>query len=152
MRDWWNLKSSERGVALAQQFAQLKDWEARYGRLIELGRAMVRLSESEKSDDLLVKGCQARVWLKASRLPDGRIEFLADSDALITKGLVALLLQFYSHLMPSEILKAQPEFIEEIGLRGHLSPSRANGLNSMIKQIKYYAMAFELKRPLGTES
>ena len=98
-----------------------------------------------KIDDLKVQGCQSQVWLKAELNAEGKIQFLADSDALITKGLVSLLVLFFDNLTPEEIIKAQPKFIEEIGLRNHLSPSRANGLLSMIKQIKFYGMAYKIK-------
>lgn len=126
---------------LVQQFKDLK-WEERYQLIIQKGKELEALPDSEKSDDLKVKGCQSQVWLKADLTPEGKIRFRADSDALIVKGLIAILLQAYSNRTPQEILALQPDFVKEIGLDTHLSPSRANGLFAMIKQIKYYAVAF----------
>lgn len=126
---------------LVQQFKDLK-WEERYQLIIQKGKELEALPDSEKSDELKVKGCQSQVWLKADLTPEGKIRFRADSDALIVKGLIAILLQAYSNRTPQEILALQPDFVKEIGLDTHLSPSRANGLFAMIKQIKYYAVAF----------
>ncbi len=124
-------------------FADCKDWEARYKRIIELGKKLEALPEEFKTEDLKVKGCQSQVWLKADLNSEGLVTFRADSDALIVKGLVYLLVHFYSERRAEEILALQPKFIENIGLAEHLSPSRANGLMAMIKQIKYYASAFQ---------
>ena len=124
-------------------FQNLPNWEDRYKKIIQLGRSLPDMPEELKTDDLKVKGCQSQVWLHADLDADGHVVFQADSDALIVKGLLALLLKYYSNEPPKEILEAQPEFVGEIGLQNHLSPSRANGLHAMIKQIKYYATAFQ---------
>jgi cysteine desulfuration protein SufE len=127
------------------EFAGLAGWEERYKKLIELGKALPHLPDAKKSEDYKVKGCQSQVWIHAS-MKDGRVIFEADSDALLVRGLVALLLRVYSDATPKEILETQPDFVKEIGLESKLSPSRANGLFSMIKQMKYYAMAFSFRR------
>lgn len=119
------------------------DWELKYLKIIELGKLWPGMSEDEKNDDLKVKGCQSQVWLKATLLDDGRISFKGDSDALLVKGLVALVLSVFNEETPSNILKFEPYFLKDIGLDTGLSPSRSNGLYSMIKQIKYYATAYE---------
>ncbi len=121
----------------------LQSWEERYKAIIALGKQMKPFPEEFKTDDLKVKGCQSQVWIKADLTADGRVEFLADSDALIVKGLVALLLSVYSGQTPQQILANPPEFIKELGFANYLSPNRANGLYAMVKQIQYYALAFE---------
>lgn len=127
---------------LIQDFKNIVSWEDRYKRIIEMGRELAPFPEFLKTDDLKVKGCQSQVWLHA-RLDDRqRIQFQADSDALIVKGLIAVLLRIYSNRTPQEILDTEPDFIRELGLESHLSPSRANGLYAMVKQIKYYALAY----------
>lgn len=133
---------AERQKQIVAEFQSLTDWEDRYKKLIELGKALPDLPEGKKSDDFKVKGCQSQVWMHA-RLEDGRVKFEADSDALLVRGLVALLLRVYSDATPAEILSTPPDFVKEIGLESKLSPSRANGLFSMIKQMKFYAMAFQ---------
>jgi cysteine desulfuration protein SufE len=110
-----------------------------------MGRSLEQLPEEFKIEDLQVKGCQSQVWLKAELTSDGRIKFLADSDALIVKGLIAILLRIYSSHTPAEILAISPDFIGELGFATNLSPSRANGLVAMIKQIKFYALAYSAK-------
>jgi cysteine desulfuration protein SufE len=132
----------ERQRQIVAEFSNLKDWEERYKKLIELGKSLPDLPDAKKIEDYKVKGCQSQVWIHAS-LRDGRVIFEADSDALLVRGLVALLLRAYSEATPAEILSTPPEFVKEIGLESKLSPSRANGLFSMIKQIKFYAMAFQ---------
>ena len=124
------------------EFAGLSDWEARYKKLIELGKALPELPESKKLEDFKVKGCQSQVWIHA-RLDDGKVIYEADSDALLVRGLVALLLRVYSGAAPAEIIQTPPDFVKEIGMENKLSPSRANGLFSMIKQMKFYAMAYQ---------
>lgn len=124
------------------EFSQLTNWEDRYKKIIELGKALPELPAEKKVEDAKVKGCQSQVWILA-RLDGDKIVFEADSDALIVRGLVALLLRLYSHATPMEILSTPPEFIQAIGLESKLSPSRANGLLAMIKQMKFYAMAFQ---------
>lgn len=118
------------------------DWEKKYEKLIELGKKWQGLPEEERVEDLKVKGCQSQVWIKAE-FKDGKIEFLGDSDALIVRGLVAMILSVYSGESPEMILKTEPSFIKVLGFDTGLSPSRTNGLFSMIKQIKYYATAFQ---------
>ena len=126
---------------IVEEFSIFTDWMDKYEYLIELGRSLPIIEEEEKQESNLIKGCQSRVWLGAS-FKDGRVYFKADSDAIITKGIVSLLIRVYSGRTPAEILQADLEFINQIGLQDNLSPTRANGLLSMIKQIKYYAMAF----------
>jgi cysteine desulfuration protein SufE len=128
---------------IVEEFSQITNWEDRYRRIIELGKQMPDMPEILKIEDIKVKGCQSQVWLHAHLDDDGQIIFQADSDALIVKGLIALLLRVYSDATADEILTTQPDFIATIGLAGNLSPSRANGLFAMVKQIKYYATAFK---------
>lgn len=128
---------------LAEEFVEINIWEDRYKALVRWGKELESLSDNEKSDDLKVKGCQSQVWLKAE-LVDGHVKFRADSDAILVKGLLALILSIYSDKKPEEILKLTPEFLRDLGLEKHLSPNRANGVLAMIKQIFYYAQAFLL--------
>lgn len=130
---------------LTKQFTNLADWTDRYALLIDMGKSLPKLEDDEKSEKLLIKGCQSRVWIKAE-LREGRVYFRADSDAVITKGLAALLLQVFSGQTPQTILDTPVDFLDQIGLKEHLSPTRSNGLNDMIKQIKLYALAFNLKK------
>jgi cysteine desulfuration protein SufE len=132
----------ERQDKVFAQFQSLGDWEDRYKKLIEIGKRLPELPVEKKTDDVLVKGCQSQVWMHA-RLENGLVVFEADSDAILVRGLVALLLEVYSRATPEEILATPPDFVKDIGLESKLSPSRANGVFSMIKQIKYYAMAFQ---------
>jgi cysteine desulfuration protein SufE len=136
-----SLSLIERQKSIVREFEGLKDWEDRYKKIIELGKALPDLPPEKKLDDFKVKGCQSQVWMYA-RMSDGKIFFEADSDALLVRGLVALLLRIYSDAKPSEVLSTPPDFVKELGFETKLSPSRANGLYSMIKQMKYYAMAF----------
>lgn len=130
---------------IVEEFSQLPGWEERYRRIIDLGKELKPLSEEFKTEDLKVKGCQSQVWIHAELNSKNQVVFTADSDALIVKGLIALLLKVYSEQTPEFILKTQPDFISELELGSHLSPSRANGLFAMIKQIKFYALAFQSK-------
>lgn len=132
----------DRQKEIVAEFSSLNDWEDRYKKLIELGKALPDLPDGKKQEDFKVKGCQSQVWMHA-RLDGDRVVFEADSDALLVRGLVALLLRVYSNATPQEILETPPDFVKEIGLESKLSPSRANGLFSMIKQMKFYAMAFQ---------
>ena len=134
----------ERQQAVVKEFAALNDWEERYKKLIEIGKSLAELPDAKKTEDSKVKGCQSQVWMHA-HVEDGKIVFEADSDALLVRGIVALLLRVYSNATPAEIISAAPDFVKEIGLESKLSPSRANGLYSMIKQMKFYAMAFQVK-------
>ncbi len=135
---------AQRQAAVVAEFQSLSDWEDRYKKLIEIGKALPDLPDAKKLEDFKVKGCQSQVWMHA-RLEDGKVVFEADSDALLVRGLVALLLKVYSNATPKEILETPPDFVKDIGLESKLSPSRANGLFSMIKQMKFYAMAFQAR-------
>ena len=128
---------------IVNDFKKFEAWEKKYEHLIALGKSLNTLPESEHKDELKVKGCQSQVWIK-SELKDGRVYFQGDSDALLVKGLVALVLSIYSGETPQDIIKFEPLFLKEIGLDSGLSPSRSNGLFSMIKQVKYYAVAYEI--------
>ena len=127
-----------------EEFSDLTDWMDKYQMLIDLGNDLSELDEKYKNDSNLIDGCQSRVWLQCDYV-DGRLIFTADSDALITKGIIALLIQVLSGHTPQEILDADLYFIDKIGLRQHLSPTRSNGLLSMVKQIKNYAIAYKAK-------
>lgn len=129
---------------IIEEFSGLSDWMDRYAYIIELGNQLPEFPESAKSPTNLIEGCQSRVWIDANLLPDGRIEFRADSDALIVKGIVALLMRVLNHRTPDEILGADLYFIDAIGLQEHLSPTRSNGLVAMVRQINDYARAFKL--------
>ena len=130
--------------SIVQDFKSFTDWEERYKHLIDLGKQMPAMDEAQKVPANLVKGCQSQVWIHAD-LKDDKILFQADSDASIVKGIIALLVGVYSGSTPDEILSTKPTFLEDIGLREHLSMSRANGLNSMMKQISFFAMAYKAK-------
>jgi cysteine desulfuration protein SufE len=129
---------------IIDEFSMFDDWMQRYEYLIEIGKSLPQISESFKKDENLIKGCQSKVWLHAE-LDNGIVIYTADSDAILTKGIIALLLRVFSNQTPANILEAEPFFIDEIGLKEHLSPTRANGLVSMIKQIKLFALAYQTK-------
>ena len=124
------------------EFSDFTDWMDKYQLLIDLGNELTPLDERYKNEDNLINGCQSRVWIQAD-YHDGLVYFSAESDALIVKGLIALLLRVFSGHTPQEILDAELYFIDEIGLRDHLSPTRSNGLLAMVKQIRVYALAFK---------
>ncbi|MDP2890210.1 MAG: SufE family protein [Bacteroidota bacterium] len=126
---------------IVEEFSAFEDWMDKYGYLIELGNELKDLDPKDKIDQYIIKGCQSRVWL-VSDFQDGKIIFRGESDAVIVKGLVALLLRVVSNRTPQEILNNELFFIDEIGLKQHLSPTRSNGLLAMIKQIKLYAVAY----------
>ena len=134
----------EKQQELIDDFAFFSDWEQKYEYIIDLGKELKGLPEEKKKEDILIKGCQSQVWLDAE-LRDGKIFFLADSDGILPKGIISLLVGVYSGHTAEEILAADFDFISKIGLQEFLSPSRANGLASMIKQIKFYAVAYQLK-------
>ena len=136
----------ENEAAILDEFYSLDDWMDRYDYLIELWKSLPLIDEQFKTDQYVITGCQSKVWLRAV-FQDGKVFYTADSDAVITRGIVALLIRVLSGQPPDEILKAELEFIDQIGLRDHLSPTRSNGLNSMIKQMKLYAKVFKLKAP-----
>lgn len=127
-----------------EEFGDFEDWMDKYQLLIDLGNEQAPLDEKYKTDQNLIEGCQSRVWLQADIL-DGKIVFQAESDALIVKGIIALLIKVLSGHTPDEILNSNLYFIEKIGLKDHLSPTRSNGLLSMVKQIRLYALAFKSK-------
>lgn len=129
---------------IIEEFSVLDEWMDKYNHLIELGRQIPELDPADRKEEYLIQGCQSRVWLKAE-LQDGRVRYFADSDAIITKGIAALLIRVLDNHTPAEILGAELLFIRETGLQEHLSPTRSNGLVSMLKQMKYYALAFQTK-------
>ncbi len=127
---------------IVDEFEMFEDWMQRYEHMIELGKSLPLLEEKYKIADILTKGCQSKVWVHAE-LQGDRLVFTADSDAIITKGIIAILVRAYSNQHPKDIIEADTAFIDEIGLKEHLSPTRANGLVSMIKQLKMYAVAYQ---------
>lgn len=127
------------------EFCDFDDWLDRYQLLIDLGSEQEPLPVECKTDNNLIEGCQSRVWLQADYI-DGKVHFRAESDAMIVKGIVSLLIKVYSSRTPDEILDNEPYFVEAIGLKEHLSPTRSNGLVAMIKQMKLYALAFKAKQ------
>lgn len=129
---------------LIEDFSFFEDWTQRYEYMIELSKGLEKMDEQMKNDKNIIKGCQSKVWLHAE-LNEGKIKFLADSEAIITRGIIAILLTIFNNRTPQEIIESDTNFIEKIGLKEHLSPNRANGLYSMIKQIKFYAIAFNKK-------
>lgn len=129
---------------IVDEFSMFDDWMQRYEYIIELGKSLPLIDEKYKTDKNTIKGCQSKVWVHAEE-QDGKVVFTADSDAILTKGIIAILIRTFSNHSPQEILEANTDFIDEIGLKEHLSPTRANGLVSMIKQIKLYALAFQNK-------
>lgn len=137
------LSVQQRTAEVLQKFSQLPTWEDKYRKIIEMGRLLEPMETELKTEENLVKGCQSQVWLWAALTPDEKVKIKGDSDALIVKGLVSILLQVYSNSTPQEILQNPPDFIGELGFKENLSQSRANGLFSMIKQIRNYALAFD---------
>ena len=129
---------------IIDEFSMFDDWMDRYEYIIDLGKSLPLINADLKLDENLIKGCQSKVWLH-SDLQNDKLIFTADSDAILTKGIVALLLRVYSDQRAEDILAADTKFVDEIGLKEHLSPTRANGLVSMIKQIKMYAIALQAK-------
>ena len=135
---------------IIEEFSDFDDWMDKYQLLIDIGSEQEPLPEQYKTEQNLIDGCQSRVWLQADYI-DGKIHFQAESDALIVKGIVTLLIRVLSDHTPDEILEADLHFINDIGLTEHLSPTRSNGLLAMLKQMKLYAMAFKASSPKGTE-
>lgn len=129
---------------IVEEFSMFDDWMDRYALLIELGNSLEKLDEKSKVESNLIVGCQSRVWLQAEYV-DGKVVFKAESDAVIVKGIIALLIKVLSNRTPDEIINTDLYFIEKIGLKENLSPTRSNGLVSMIKQIRFYAMAYRAK-------
>ncbi|MGH2666563.1 SufE family protein [Flavobacterium sp.] len=130
---------------IVDEFSMFDDWDERFQYVIDLGKSLPLIEEKYKIEENTIKGCQSKVWVHAEQ-NNGNIVFTADSDAIITKGIIAILVRTFSNQSPKEILEADTKFIDEIGLKDHLSPTRANGLVSMIKQIKMYALAFQAKQ------
>lgn len=133
---------------IVEEFSMFDDWMDRYALLIELGNSLEKLDEKSKVESNLIVGCQSRVWLQADYV-DGKVVFKAESDAVIVKGIIALLIKVLSDRTPDEIINTDLYFIEKIGLKENLSPTRSNGLVSMIKQIRFYAMAYKAKELAG---
>ena len=129
---------------LVDEFAMFDDWMQRYEYMIDLGKSLPLIDEKNKTDDNIIKGCQSKVWLDA-QLKGDKMVFSADSDAIITKGIIAVLIRSFNNQTPTAILNANTDFIDQIGLKEHLSATRANGLNSMIKKLKLYATAYQAK-------
>lgn len=127
---------------IVDEFSMFDDWMQRYEYMIELGKSLPLIDEQYKIDENIIKGCQSKVWVHAE-MKDDKIRFTADSDAIITKGIIAILIRVFSDQHPKDIIEADMDFIDEIGLKEHLSPTRANGLVSMIKQLKMYAIAYQ---------
>ncbi len=137
------MEEIEEGII--EEFALFDDWMDKYEHIIGLGKELPLIEEELKSDDLLIKGCQSRVWLHA-KMENGKVIFTADSDAIITKGIISLLIRVLSGQTPDAIINTDLTFIEYIGLKEHLSPTRSNGLVSMVKQMKLYALAFRTQQ------
>jgi cysteine desulfuration protein SufE len=127
---------------IVDEFSMFDDWDERFQYIIDLGKGLPLIDEKYKVEENTIKGCQSKVWLHAEQ-NDGKLVFTADSDAIITKGIIAVLIRAFSNQNAKDILEANTDFIDQIGLKEHLSPTRANGLVSMIKNIKMYALAFE---------
>jgi len=130
---------------IVDEFSMFDDWMQRYEYIIDLGKNLPLIQEEFKTEDNIIKGCQSKVWLQGEQ-NDDKIVFTADSDAILTKGIIAILIRVFSNQKSSDILNADMDFIDKIGLKEHLSPTRANGLVSMIKNIKMYALAFDAKK------
>lgn len=133
----------ERQQEITEEFADISDWMDRYGYIIDLGNALEPLPEELKTPDRLIEGCQSRVWLDATMDDNGLVHFRADSDAIIVKGIISMLVSVLDGQKPDDILGADLHFIDEIGLSRHLSPTRSNGLVAMVKQMRVYALAFK---------
>ncbi|MEZ4801390.1 MAG: SufE family protein [Gelidibacter sp.] len=127
---------------IIDEFSMFEDWEERYQYMIDLGKTLPLIDEQYKTEENIIKGCQSKVWVHA-KMEDDKVVFTADSDAIITKGIIAILIRVFSNQHPKDIIEADTNFIDEIGLKEHLSPTRANGLVSMIKQLKLYAIAYQ---------
>lgn len=129
----------EKQIAIIEEFSMFDDWMQKYEYIIELGKDLPKIDESKKTEDRIIEGCQSRVWLDAA-FEDGKMKFSADSDAIITKGIIGLLIQVLNEEKPEEIVKTDLHFIKDIGLHEHLSPTRSNGLASMVKKMKMAAL------------
>lgn len=136
----------EKEKEIIEEFANFEDWMDKYSYIIEIGNSCPIIEEKEKTENNLIKGCQSRVWVSAKLDENGLMQITADSDAVITKGIITLLLRVFNNQKPQDVYSAELNFVDEIGLKSHLSPTRSNGLLSMIKQIKLYALAFSVKQ------
>lgn len=130
---------------IIEEFADIDDWMDRYAYIIDLGNALQPIDEKYRTPEYLIEGCQSRAWLHAALTPDGKIEFTADSDAIIVKGIISMLVKVLSGHTPDEIMDSDLYFIDRIGLSEHLSPTRSNGLAALVKQMKLYAVAYKAK-------
>lgn len=128
---------------IVDEFSQFDDWMDRYGLIIDLGNTLPPMDEKNRTPEHLIEGCQSRVWLDAALTPDGKVHYSADSDAIIVKGIISLLIKVLDGHTPQEILDSDLHFINDIGLSEHLSPTRSNGLLAMVKQMRLYALAFK---------
>lgn len=138
----------DRQKEVVEEFSMFEDWMDKYDYLISLGKELPIIDEDQKIQENIIKGCQSQVWLSAE-LKDGRVHYKADSDAIITKGIISLMIRVLTDSTPNEILNADLHFVDEIGLKEHLSPTRSNGLLSMIKQMKLYAIAYQTQTQNG---
>ncbi|MCM1076968.1 MAG: SufE family protein [Bacteroides sp.] len=131
---------------IVEEFSEVDDWMDRYAMIIDLGNNLPEIDEKYKTPDHLIEGCQSRVWLNAELTPEGTVHYTADSDAIIVKGIISLLIQVLDNQTPDDILKSDLHFIDDIGLSEHLSPTRSNGLLAMVKQMRLYALAFQARQ------
>ena len=131
---------------IVDEFSEVDDWMDRYAMIIDLGNNLPEIAEKYKTPDHLIEGCQSRVWLNAELTPEGKVHYTADSDAIIVKGIISLLIQVLNDQTPDDILKADLHFIDDIGLSEHLSPTRSTGLLAMVKQMRLYALAFQAQQ------
>ncbi len=136
---------NEKQDEIIEEFAGIDDWMDRYGMIIDMGNSLPAIDEKYKTPEHLIDGCQSRVWVNAELTPDNRVEFTADSDAIIVKGIISMLVDVLSDHTPQEILDADLYFIKDIGLQEHLSPTRSNGLVAMVKRLRLSAMAYQAK-------
>ncbi len=133
---------------IVEEFSEVDDWMDRYSMIIDLGNSLPEIEEKYKTPDHIIEGCQSRVWLNAELTPEGKIHYTADSDAIIVKGIISLLIQVLDNQTPDDIVNANLHFIDDIGLSEHLSPTRSNGLLAMVKQMRLYALAFQAKQQM----
>ena len=140
-----NALLQQRQEEIVDEFSYFEDWMEKYEYLIELGKELAPLDDSDRIDDNIIRGCQSKVWLSAQKTNDGTLEFRADSDAIITRGLVALVIRALDKLPPDAVAGADLWFVQRIGLDTHLSPTRANGLLAMVQQMKHYGIAFQAR-------
>lgn len=131
---------------IVAEFSEVDDWMDRYAMIIDLGNSLPEIEEKYKTPEHLIEGCQSRVWLNAELSPEGKVKFTADSDAIIVKGIISLLIEVLNDQTPTDILDSKLYFIDEIGLSEHLSPTRSNGLLAMVKQMRLYALAFQAQQ------